>query len=168
MTPDELKKFGRVVEVLRSVDDQLTNVKKRGPNAAAQAAGRLKTQGASFPSLKPMTENLQKLVKAEATATKAIQEIEKMFGTFAKDPKKTAATPLADVKKKVREIVVAKIQPLDNCCATLLVIEQKFYKELQMPTMGGTAYLDLSLVFEKFLPALIKYYAAFKVELNKL
>jgi hypothetical protein len=161
MDKAELTKFLHVIEYLDTAEGMLTNFKGRGGKAAAQAAARYKQQGKTIPSWKPMAEALVKLTKAVATASKTVNDIHKI----AADKKKGAELTLADAKKQVRDLL-PRIQPVDDIVASISGLTEKIYKELGLNTMGLD--VDLAVITEKYCPFFTKYYADFKIELNKL
>jgi hypothetical protein len=164
MDKAELTKFLHVIEYLDTAEGMLTNFKGRGGKAAAQAAARYKQQGKTIPSWKPMAEALVKLTKAVATASKAVNDIHKIAAVAA-DKKKGAELTLADAKKQVRDLL-PRIQPVDDIVASISGLTEKIYKELGLNTMGLD--VDLAVITEKYCPFFTKYYADFKIELNKL
>jgi len=89
------------------------------------------------------------------------------IGDVAADKKKGATLTLADAKKQARN-ELPKLQQVDDIVATVLGLEQKLYKELGTPTLGGSTNLDLSVMVGKYCPAFIKYYATFEIALNKI
>jgi hypothetical protein len=62
--------------------------------------------------------------------------------------------------------LLPRIQPVDDIVASISGLTEKIYKELGLNTMGLD--VDLAVITEKYCPFFTKYYADFKIELNKL
>jgi hypothetical protein len=102
----QIAKFADSLHLLQSVEGQLTNLKKRIPEATKDAVARHKALPpdvvAKWPHWKDVAGGLVKMTKPVGAAEKAVQAILKLY-----DKKKLAAMTVPDLKKKIQSFMPA-------------------------------------------------------------
>ncbi len=101
------------MRLLTSVEGQLANLKKRVPEAAKDAVARHKAIPAAaakgFPHWKDAAAGLAKMTGPVADGEKAVKAIMKLH-----DKKKLAAMTVADLKKKIQDLMSPFKKVSDN------------------------------------------------------